>query len=155
MSIIHTFVTANQKGKYGEYYIANYLVKKGYTIEFKNTKYYDLVVRKDTEEYKLEIKTEYYKSNNIFFETIVDGKLGWTQKYPSSTSIHIVWLFPNNNHRIVTLPAKELSSIDYRQYVKKDIVNRWGGRIIDAVGYLVPIEDIEATPSPAKLTHVF
>lgn len=141
---MYTWKETLAKGQKGEKVIKDYFESIGYNCSFlsiKNQKKYgfDILAKKDIESLYIEVKTEYYaaKSNNIFFETKVDGKLGWCLKYSPSSKVTICWYFPHSKE-IALYPAKDLCKISYNDFPKKEVLNNWG-RLVRAEGHLIPI----------------
>lgn len=144
---MHSFVPSKRKGNVGEKFVDELYKQKGYVTSFLSIKDqkeygYDIKAEKDNKVLKIEVKTEFY-TNNIFFETNVGAKKGWTQKYSSTTNVLIHWYFPLLNELII-YPAKYLSLISFESFPQKTIKDKRTNNAIEVIGYLIPISYIKS-----------
>lgn len=147
MPTVHNFVDSKIRGDRGEEIVADYFSKKGYSIRFltvpeQKELLYDLhLTRKDGKEFKIEVKTEFKaeRTNNVFWETQVNGKPGWTQKYDENSDVKIIWVLPYSRYFYIA-HAKHLKNFPYAQYPLVPVFNTG----FKAEGHLVPLCDLKS-----------
>jgi hypothetical protein len=142
---VHEFSQSFQIGKIGETLMRDYFESLGFQVYSLNKKeqkeyLYDLRISKGNRIYGVEVKTELKgeQTGNIFYETEVDGKPGWTQKYSDDSKVVIVWVLPISL-KAYMLPASKLLEIPYEDYEKREVLNpRYS-----AIGYKVPLSIVK------------
>jgi Holliday junction resolvase len=142
---IYTFNNCKAIGNIGEQLVLDFLTANGYyvarlSVEHQKKYNYDISAVKNDRVFHIEIKTEQKgeRTGRIFYETEVDGGLGWCLKYPSDSKVFIFWVFPITKMCFI-FPASKLSTIDYTKYIEVPIVDV----NYNAKGRLIPISDLE------------
>lgn len=162
MAKIHEFSESLVMGEIGEVQILDYLEKSptiSRIIDVRKEKLYqkidvDLVVVMNTgEELKLEIKTDSYKSGNLFYEwtsAVETGSVGCMEKTQADylfyyfINLQTMYIFEMDRYREWFNENK--SMFDFLGYRKTLKNRRYNGGTYETVGYAFPtaiLEDLQ------------
>ena len=167
---VHDFKKSLVVGEMGEEMILDYLQKSpsiSKIIDVRSEKLYQkmdvdlVVVTEEGQELKLEIKTDSYKSGNIFYEwtsAVETGSIGCMEKTQADylfyyfINLQTMYIFEMDRYRDWFNENKEM--FDYLGYQKRLKNKRWNGGTYETVGYAFPIRILEDL-SPKWMRKVY
>ena len=159
MEKIHNFKESLVIGELGEVKILDYLQRSAAVeniIDVRDNKMYrdidvDLLVQMATGmELKLEIKTDTYRSGNMYYETVSAEETGSIGGFEKTQADYMFYYFINlqtlyilemNEYRNWFGSKKE--EFDFLGYQKKPKNARWNGSTYTSVGYAFPVSILE------------
>ena len=155
MTKIHNFKDSLALGEMGEEIILDYLQKSPTIqriIDVRDEKLYQkmdvdlVVVTKDEQELKVEIKTDSYKSGNIFYEwtsAVETASVGCMEKTQADylfyyfINLQTMYIFDMAAYRDWFNENKEM--FDFLGYQKRVKNSQWNGGTYETLGYAFPI----------------
>lgn len=156
---VHVFKDSIKVGDYGERIVQQYLKSSSAVsniIDVSNSKMYqelgiDLIVKmKDGSELKVEVKTDTYKSGNIYYETISAKEVNSVGGFVKTECDYMLYYFLNMNTLYILEMDKYKEWFDSKEkefikkgYQKNPINRRWNGSTYTSVGYAYPVSILE------------
>lgn len=156
---VHNFRESLKVGEVGEERILDYLQKSATVdkiLDVRDNKMYqnidvDLVVKMKTgDELKIEIKTDTYRSGNIYYETmsaVETGSIGGFEKTEADylfyyfINLSTLYILDMNEYREWFRSKKEM--FDFLGYQKKPKNARYNGSTYTSIGYAFPVTTLE------------